>query len=105
MNWYHYDQNNSGGFFSLDDNLAPHVFIEAENLDKANEKAESIGIYFHGVSEGLDCDCCGDRWHSPWGPMEESPLEYIKKYGKYHYNWEDIMYILHYANGTVGRLI
>jgi hypothetical protein len=31
----------------------------------AISRASGIGIYFDGVSNGIDCKCCGDRWYSP----------------------------------------
>ena len=29
---------------------------------EADTRAEKFGIYFDGVKNGQDCDCCGDRW-------------------------------------------
>lgn len=60
---YQFKQNNSGGHFIINDEVCPNVYITAKNSKEANEKAESIGIYFDGVIEGVDCPCCGDRWH------------------------------------------
>ena len=58
--WFHFRQNNSGGYFRKP---AIHIFVEADTAEQANEVAASIeGVYFHGVSSGIDCDCCGDRW-------------------------------------------
>ena len=64
MKWYEFDQNNSGGNFVTNDKLCHRIFIEAEDADAANKKAEELGIYFNGVEEGKDCPCCGDRWYS-----------------------------------------
>lgn len=66
--FYTFNQNNSGGSFDFDKEkgLTHIVIIEAENKDKAVEKALDIGIYFGGVEEGYDCPCCGDRWYEPW---------------------------------------
>lgn len=61
--FYLYSQNNSGGSFITNENVAHRVFIEAKSGFDANEKAEFIGIYFDGVSDGIDCECCGDRWY------------------------------------------
>lgn len=63
--WYEYSQNNSGGNHVYDDNLglSERVFVEADSAKEADEYAESIGIYFDGVDDGIDCDCCGDRWY------------------------------------------
>ena len=60
--FYHFNQNNSGGSFSFDENqgITHHVIIEADNAPDANTVAEGIGIYFGGYG---DCDCCGDRWY------------------------------------------
>lgn len=69
--WYKYSQNNSGGSHVYDDNrgLSEWVFIEADSAKEADEYAESIGIYFNGVDDDMDCDCCGDRWYPQawWG--------------------------------------
>ena len=64
--FYTYSQNNSGGSFDIDaeNGLAHYVIIEADSMEEANEKATSIGIYFDGVEDGMDCECCGDRWSS-----------------------------------------
>lgn len=62
MPFYCYQQNNSGGSFRYDKNLSCSVIVEADNADKANSKAEDIGIYFNGVNKKRDCKCCGDRW-------------------------------------------
>ena len=63
--FYCFSQNNSGGFFINDDDkgICEYVIIEAESGDDANERAEKIGLYFDGVLDGEDCDCCGDRWY------------------------------------------
>lgn len=55
--FYDFWQNNSGGYFIINDKVAPIVWIEARNASEANAIAESIGIIF---DEG--CECCGDRW-------------------------------------------
>ena len=63
--WYEYSQNNSGGSHVYDDNrgLSEWVFIEADSAKDADNHAEAIGIYFNGVDDDRDCDCCGDRWY------------------------------------------
>jgi hypothetical protein len=60
--FYHFDQNNSGGSFEVNDKVAHNVIIEAINPQHANQIAEGIGIYFDGCESGMDCSCCGDRW-------------------------------------------
>lgn len=63
MKLYHFRQNNSGGSFDCDLILCQSVIIEAESAEEANAKAIQLGIYFDGVDEGGDCECCGDRWY------------------------------------------
>jgi hypothetical protein len=62
-----YHQNNSGGYF----NGPESVTIEAYNEEDADRKAEESGlVYFDGVEQGIDCECCGDRWY-PLGHRED----------------------------------
>lgn len=72
--FYTYDQNNSGGCFDIDHDrgIDCFVIIEAESADHADSRAEMIGIYFNGVNDGLDCECCGDRWYptSEWAATD-----------------------------------
>jgi hypothetical protein len=89
--FYCFRQNNSGGQFIGERDL----IIEAESAEEANEIALDNGVYFDGVEESIDCDCCGDRWYRVeehecdvrdfphvWGnPVEKSNCSYkiIKK--------------------------
>lgn len=93
--FYEFNQNNSGGYFVEDDTLCHRLFIEADNVKEAVNKAEELGCYWNGVASGIDCSCCGDRWHEPWddeGEVFPKELEvsdwssldnWNKKYGKY----------------------
>ena len=68
MKFYHFSQNNSGGGFHFepDRGISAHVIIEAKDENEAVDRAERIGLYFDGVEDDLDCECCGDRWDRPW---------------------------------------
>ena len=89
MPFYRYRQNNSGGSFDREMGLS--VFIEAATVEEANDRAEGMGIYFNGVENGSDCECCGDRWSTPWNEdastREElaaevkSDIEYAQSWG------------------------
>jgi hypothetical protein len=73
--FYLFLQNNSGGEFILNDNLAEMVWIESSDSTTANTEAESFGIYFNGVRRKIDCECCGDRWNRvSTGPMYIRPM-------------------------------
>jgi len=86
LRFYEYSQNNSGGSFDVDKNLCHRIIIEAESCVAADAKLESLGGYFDGCAAGLDCDCCGDRWHpacnaielpNVWGGLTQSQAEKI----------------------------
>jgi hypothetical protein len=63
MKLYEYSQNNTFGRFEG----STRVYVEAESISAANAIATNkFGVYFNGVAEGRDCDCCGDRWYSPY---------------------------------------
>ncbi len=77
--FFTYHQNNSGGHFHEDPEkgIGAFVIIEAKNASAAEDKALDIGLYFNGVEEGQDCECCGDRWY---GSSDEAEVPSI--YGK-----------------------
>lgn len=63
-----YRQNNSAGRF-----IGPKtITVVAETAEQANELAIAQGAYFNGVSKGLDCECCGDRWYRKTAPDFEA---------------------------------
>jgi len=98
--FYMYRQNNSGGTFDVDaeKGIGHRVFIEAENKQAAEAKALSIGIYFNGVDDEIDCDCCGDRW-------DESPdaLTVIGR-GDLPKGYFGDQYFIHYADGSIEHV-
>ena len=78
MAYYVYRQNNSGGAYDvdLDMGLNINVIVEADSIGEANVKAREIGIYFDGVANGTDCECCGDRWSRPNELEAEELIDY-----------------------------
>jgi hypothetical protein len=106
--FYNFDQNNSGGSFDEDQEkgIGYVVIIEADNAKEANEKAEKIGIYFHGVVNNGDCECCGDRWHE----VDESDgTELPEYYGQVITDKVDNKYwtaasFIHYKDGTIKKV-
>jgi hypothetical protein len=84
MSFYEYHQNNSGGSFEYDAErgITYAVVVEAENPKVADARAEVIGLYFDGCSDGRDCDCCGDRWSRAYGKGTETPKVYSEEPSK-----------------------
>lgn len=58
--FFNFRQNNSGGFY-----IGPkNVLVRADTAEQANKKAVASGhVYFYGVRDGKDCECCGNRWY------------------------------------------
>lgn len=73
--FYTYDQNNSGGNWAK--GMPNYLIVEATSESDADRRAVDAGVYFNGVDEGYDCECCGDRWYSPEDGTDE-PLVYGK---------------------------
>lgn len=63
--WYEASQNNSGGSFVVNEVLCHRLFIEAESAEQASNIAQKLGVYYDGCRNGMDCNCCGDRWYEP----------------------------------------
>lgn len=99
MAFYNFNQNNSGGSFAVDENLCAYVIVEALNVEHAIARAENIGIYFNGVEDGIDCECCGDRWSTPWDDGTDTPTIYGEPASEYKSNWTTPSVIIHYADG------
>lgn len=79
--FYDFRQNNSGGRFLFDKGrgIGCYVIIEAESAADANDRAERIGLYFDGVDNEIDCECCGDRWSRSW--RDETGDKVPSRYG------------------------
>jgi hypothetical protein len=102
--FYQFRQNNSGGFFCYsDDGIGKYVIIEAHDASEANKRAEQIGLYFNGVEDNIDCDCCGNRWYR----TDESEGDEVPSiYGEPIENCEDESDgFIHYLDGTIKSLL
>jgi hypothetical protein len=64
LQWFEFDQNNSGGRYVSDDHVASRVWIQATSAEAACERMESI----LELTDTSYCPCCGERWYvGPWG--------------------------------------
>lgn len=104
--WFEYSQNNSGGSHQYDDTagISEWVFIEADSAKAADETARSIGIYFDGVDQDMDCGCCGDRWHPNEGTWDAIPFdqleERVRSIMKYGWRTDGNSIYLHFKDGA-----
>lgn len=55
--FFEFSQNNSGGYFDVDENVCHRVIIEAIDEDHAQSIIEPMI-----ENQSPSCSCCGDRW-------------------------------------------
>ena len=114
MKYFEFSQNNSGGSFDVDDKLCHRLIIQAETEEQAVTKAEEMGVYFDGCQNGIDCNCCGDRWYSPsevqidkMAKVYKKPMESIEDYAQFianEYGWTTPDVRIFYADGKVTEI-
>ena len=106
MPFFDYRQNNSGGGFDFDDDkgVSLTVIIEADSAEEANDKAQSIGLYFDGAG---DCSTCGYRWSDAYGKGDDVPSDYGTPISDTDFGWyrnwakpHPVAYV-HFADGLV----
>jgi predicted NAD-dependent protein-ADP-ribosyltransferase YbiA (DUF1768 family) len=107
MTFYEFNQNNSGGWFDVDDKLCHIVVIEADAYSEAKCKAEDIGIYFYGVDNERDCPCCGDRWDNYENKVDFKEFKTLEEYyqfmaNEYGKTLPDVR--IFYKNGEVKEI-
>lgn len=82
MPFFTFDQNNTGGSYDNSPHVGQYVIVEAESPATANTivEAKALGVYFDGVADDMDCECCGDRWSrvSDSATGDEAPSIYGK---------------------------
>lgn len=108
--FYEFDQNNSGGAFTTDEErgISLTVIIEASSADEANEIAGRIGLYFD-EDYVYDCSCCGPRWGAQYGEGTAVPMVGSKPVAeaKPVIRWlgpDEAWGYVHYLCGTVQAL-
>jgi len=62
VKFYTYDQNNSGGYFIINNAVCEYLIIEANNVDEADHIMREITYDYSNY-----CECCGERWQDFWG--------------------------------------
>lgn len=102
--FYTFNQNNSGGAFDRDAHVDQFVVIEGDSIEQITKRAQKWGIYFDGCNKGFDCECCGDRWSTPWSDAEldEVPSTYGQPITKIKdKQTKSTNVVIHYAKGKV----
>lgn len=102
--FFMFRQVNSGGSFVVDDKVKEFVIIEENDYKAANAKAEEIGLYFDGAEKGVDCSCCGDRWHPLQSDSDgaDEPCLYDEPVKTFRDTFlREYQYVIHYLNGNI----
>ena len=88
---YVYTQNNSGGYYR--DPAKYIIVVDANDSDEALGIAEMAGLYLYGMAKGVDCSCCGDRWHDD--PYEfDTQIEAIEHCTKYAWGDDSVKHYI-----------
>ena len=102
LRWWHFDQNNSGGYFITNEDVAEDVFIQASSAEEATKRAEAL---FENYSEY--CACCGERWSTY--AHEDDGTDSPELYGDSIYSAKAQMFHsecrLHFIDGSVEAYV
>jgi hypothetical protein len=107
--FYIFNQNNSGGRWRIDlkNGISHIVIIEAKNAKEANSRAVSAGVYFDGVEDGSDCECCGDRWSrvrdDDWD-YKNTLEEIVMELNRCEYTKREKSVYVHYIDGRFEKV-
>lgn len=103
LKWYTVRQNNSGGSFTVDNDVAHFVSVQAASDKEAENKMNDIT-----ASSGYDwCECCGERWYVYFDESDgyEVPTYYGKPLSEHKSSWCNDEIRLHYYNGIVESIV
>jgi len=104
MKFFHYNQNNSGGYFieSDEQGIGTDIIIEAENAEKANDRLRAIGNKYGSDDFWSFCDCCGERWYEqcPGDEGDDVPSFYGRPIEEEKKDTFREQVAVHYANGN-----
>ncbi len=102
--FFHYYQNNSGGYLVLDfdKGVSKHIIIEAKNSKHSWDILKKIGESITGFWNY--CECCGERWSSLSEDEAESipyvfdePVEVAKSM----WEGEKVKAFVHYLDNSI----
>ena len=72
LKWFRFSQNNSGGYFLVNEEVAEDVYVQAKNAEHAADRAAVIFFPYREF-----CECCGERWPTTaWEGGFDVPTKY-----------------------------
>ena len=101
LKWWTIRQNNSGGYWIIDDDVAMYVMIQAPNAEEAERIFDKITV--HALEY---CECCGERWwFDSYEEGTDEPMIYGEPYKQFNADkWfsKNVEARLHYYQGPVA---
>jgi hypothetical protein len=97
LKWFTIHQNNSGGSFEVNDNVAHVVCIQDYTAQRAMDRAERFCDNYGS------CPCCGDRWsfYADDAYGTDEPTMYGDTLDKVSPYFKGELAKLHYLEGRV----
>lgn len=96
--YYTFRQNNTHGYYQINDKLGTQVIVEAPTLEIAIERAKTeAGLYFDGKG---DCSCCGHRWYAPY----EGSEDHIGETPQYYKGYLSESIRIYHMDGTIEQI-
>lgn len=102
LKWYCFSQNNVGGRFIVDENVAHYVLVQDRSAKYAIERARYI------CDDNDSCECCGDRWSIYYVNEEDGsdePEIYKAPLEQFKCDWIQKEARLHYFDGRVEAIV
>jgi hypothetical protein len=98
MKYFHFSQNNSGGYFIINEVVAAHVIIQAEGAAEAYDKLLDIT-----QEHSAYCECCGYRWPSYPADEDDDGTDEPTMWEEPIAEKPDAKIIIYHADGRIER--
>ena len=101
--FYTVHQNNSGGYFMLDEaaGIGHYIIIEANNIDECLSRLKHITREFTEY-----CECCGERWMDYFDEEDgmEVPMIHYEKVEDYIKGKSGRIAYIHKLDGSIEKV-
>ena len=94
--FFHFSQNNSGGFFHVDEVVDEGGCVfEASSPKEANKRAKKAGVFSRSF-----CDCCGPRFSEAF----DSDTGFNSAEEAVDSHWSSSPVVVHFKDGAVKKM-
>lgn len=97
LKWFTVNQNNSGGYWYENKDVAHYVSVQARNAKEALYRLKDITSGYTSY-----CECCGKRWSFYFGDSDghDVPSYYNQPLNELKTVRNDTHVVFHYADGN-----